>query len=168
MSLAGILSRPQPLAAHHDLSAFDCGAAALNEWLTRRARANQASGASQTFVVCQESVVVAYYCLASGAVALREAPGRLRRNMPDPIPAVVLGRLAVSLSHHGHGLGRALLHDASARTLQAAELIGVRALLVHAVDEGAKRFYLRHGFSELFSGGLTLYALLADLREELQ
>lgn len=168
MSLAGTLSRPQLLAACHDLFAFDCGAAALNDWLTRRARANQAAGASQTFVVCQESVVVAYYCLASGAVALRDAPGRMRRNMPDPIPTVVLGRLAVSRSFHGHGLGRALLHDASARTLQAAQLIGVRALLVHALDEGAKRFYLRQGFAELSSGGLTLYALLADLRAELK
>lgn len=91
------VSAPEPLVAHHALEQFDCGAASLNDWLRKRALRNQASGASRTFVVCDDDRVIAYYALASSAVAPDSATGRLRRNMPDPIPVVVLGRLAVDV-----------------------------------------------------------------------
>jgi len=108
------LSAPAPLAEHHELAEFNSGVAELDHWLRRRARSNQASGASRTFVVCDESRVIAYYALASGAVKQPEAPGRFRRNMPDPIPVAVLGRLAIDESYQGRGIGRALVRDACA------------------------------------------------------
>jgi GNAT superfamily N-acetyltransferase len=139
------LSPPAPISDEHDVSMFDCGEPSLNDWLIRRARTNQASGGSRTFVVCRGVFVVGYYCLAAGAVAVTAAPGRVRRNMPDPIPMAVLGRLAVDRSLHGQGLGKALLRDALLRTLQAAEAIGVRGVFVQALGEGAKQFYLACG-----------------------
>jgi GNAT superfamily N-acetyltransferase len=139
------LSPPTPISDEHDISMFDCGEPSLNDWLTRRARINHAPGGSRTFVVCRGVFVVGYYCLAAGAVAVTAAPGRVRRNMPDPIPMAVLGRLAVDRSLHGQGLGKALLRDALFRTLQAAEAIGVRGVLVQALGEGAKQFYLACG-----------------------
>ncbi|MCZ8150135.1 MAG: GNAT family N-acetyltransferase, partial [Roseomonas sp.] len=118
------LTAPSPIADHHDLSLFSSGEASLDDWLRRRALANQVSGASRTFVVCRGDVVVGYYCLSAGAVAVAAASGRVRRNMPDPIPVAVLGRLAVDSSLHGQGLGRGLLRDAIRRTLQASEVLG--------------------------------------------
>lgn len=103
-----MFSAPEPLAAGHILEAFDSGVASLDDWLRRRAMQNQTSGASRTFVACESGQVIAYYALAASAVAPSEAPGRFRRNMPDPIPVVVLARLAIDRSHQGHGLGRAL------------------------------------------------------------
>ena len=103
-----MLCAPEPLTALHHIEAFDSGVSALDDWLQRRAAQNQASGASRTFVVTDDKVVIAYYALASSAVAPVLTPGRFRRNMPDPIPVVVLARLAVARSHHGKGLGRAL------------------------------------------------------------
>ncbi|HEX5079430.1 MAG TPA: GNAT family N-acetyltransferase [Geminicoccaceae bacterium] len=107
---------------------------------------NQTAGASRTYVACQGARVVAFYSLANGAIAHREASGRLRRNMRDPIPVMLLGRLAVDREFQGRGLGKALLQDAILRTLQAAEIAGIRAILVHAKDENARRFYERYGF----------------------
>src|SRR5258706_1525919 len=138
-----MLDAPEPLAAHHKLDRFDSGAARLDEWLKRRAAANQTGGASRTYVVCDAGQVVGYYALASHAVAAVAATGRVRRNMPDPVPAVVLGRLAVARSHQGQGLGRALFRDAARRVMHAGETIGIRALLVHALSEDAKTLYLR-------------------------
>ncbi|AIC30233.1 GCN5-related N-acetyltransferase protein (plasmid) [Rhizobium etli bv. mimosae str. IE4771] len=135
------LSRPAPLADHHELAEFSSGVAELDEWLRRRARANQAGGASRTFVVCVRNRVIAYYALASGAVRQPEAPGRFRRNRPDPIPVAVLGRLAIDQSHQGRGIGRALVRDAGLRLLNAAEILGIRGLLVHAISDDARAFY---------------------------
>lgn len=146
---------------------FDCGEPSLNDWLVRRARANQASGGSRTFVVCRGAFVVGYYCLAAGAVAVTAAPGRVRRNMPDPIPMAVLGRLAVDRSLQGQGLGRALLRDALLRTLQAAETIGVRGILVQALGEGAQRFYLACGFVPSPGDPMLLMATLGDVTSAL-
>lgn len=140
------LRPPEPLSADHDLQGFACGRPSLDDWLKERALKNQASGASRTYVVCEGNAVVAYYCLATGAVAARQAPGKVRRNMPDPIPAMVLGRLAVDTRMQGRCLGRALLKDAILRTLKAAEIAGIRCLLVHALDEPAADFYRRNGF----------------------
>lgn len=143
------MQAPQPLAQIHDLSAFDCGEPVLNDWLKRRAFANQVTGASRTFVVLSErNQVLAYYSLAAGAIALGEAIGSVRRNMPDPIPVMVLGRLAVDRACQGRQLGSALLKDALLRTVGVAENVGIRALLVHAINEEAKQFYVRRGFQE--------------------
>lgn len=143
------LAAPAPLGDDHRLDDFQCTAPALTKWLRERARQNQATGASRCFVVCDETRnVVGYYALAAGAVSREEAPGRIRRNMPDPVPVIVLGRLAVHRDRVGQGIGRGLLKDALLRALQAAESVGARALLCHAVDDAAKAFYLKHGFVE--------------------
>lgn len=140
---------PTPLTEAHDTSAFTCRHDSLSTWLRKRALANAVSGASRTYVVSDEqSRVVGYYALAAGSVVSAAAPGRLRRNMPDPLPVIVLGRLAVHTDLSGRGIGSGLLRDAVLRSIQAAELIGVRALLCHAIDHEAKAFYLKHGFSE--------------------
>jgi len=140
---------PVPLRGHHDISGFSCQHDSLNTWLVKRALANGASGASRTYVVCSgERLVVGYYALAAGSLAAVAAPSRVRRNMPDPLPLIVLGRLAVDSAWSGRGIGSGLLKDAILRSMQAAELIGVRALLCHALDQDAKAFYLKHGFVE--------------------
>lgn len=139
------LAPPEPLIATHRISDFDSRVTALDDWLKRRALANQVSGASRTFVVCEKAYVVGYYALASSAISARGAPGRFRRNMPDPIPVVVLGRLAVARSHQRLGLGRALFQDAARRIMNAADVIGIRGVIIHALSEEAKNFYLRLG-----------------------
>lgn len=132
------MQAPQPLAQMHDLSAFDCGEPVLNEWLKRRAFANQVNGASRTFVVVGDyNQVLAYYALAAGAIANSDATGTVRRNMPDPIPVMVLGRLAVDRSCQGHQLGSAMLKDALLRTISVSENAGIRAMLVHAINDSA-------------------------------
>lgn len=161
------LRAPEPLAEDHDIQAFGCGVHSLDEWLKRRAGANQTSGASRTFVVAVERRVVGYYALASGAVAVTEAVGRFRRNMPDPIPVVILARLAVDASMQGHGLGRALFRDAGLRILHAADAIGIRGVLVHAISEDARRFYSALGFVSSPLNPLTLMVTVADLRTSL-
>lgn len=139
---------PQPLTQEHDCSEFNCGVPVLNDWLKRRALANQATGASRTFVVVGDhNRVLGYYALAVGAVAHAAVTGAVRRNMPDPIPVMVLGRLAVDLSCQGEKLGTAMLKDAVLRTIAVSENAGVRALLVHALNESVRQFYLQHGFS---------------------
>jgi GNAT superfamily N-acetyltransferase len=121
--------------------------------LKRRALPNEASGASRTYVVSAAGRVVGYYALATGAVAQQLATGRVRRNMPEPIPVMVIGRLAVDREHQGMALGSALLKDALLRTLNAASIVGIRAVLLHAISDGAKRFYEKAGFTELRSAG---------------
>jgi len=161
------LSAPTPLSDHHGLEAFDSGTASLDDWLKKRARGNQAGGGSRTYVVTEGDKVVAYYSLASGSVSAIEAPGRVRRNMPDPVPVVVLGRLAVDRRIQGRGLGRALVRDAAKRVLSAGEVIGIRALLVHAVSEEAKGFYQALGFLQSPTHTMTLMIPLQDLRAHL-
>ena len=145
-AMPGEISPPEKLSLKHDLSGFDSGEPVLDDWLRRRARQNEESGASRTYVVCVGKRVVAYYTLAVGAIAHAEAPARFRRNMPGPVPAMVLGRLAVDKTHHGRGVGTGLLRDAMLRTIQAADIAGIRTILVHAISEPAKRFYERYGF----------------------
>jgi GNAT superfamily N-acetyltransferase len=135
------LSAPVPLTAEHDLSAFDCGEPALNEWLRHRALKNE-SRFSRTYVVCEGNRVVAYFCISAGAVERAAAPGKLRRNAPDTIPVSVIGRLAVSRNHAGKGVGTDLLSDALRRIALASQSIGMGAVLVHAKDDAAKRFYM--------------------------
>jgi GNAT superfamily N-acetyltransferase len=159
-----MLSAPEPLNPDHAIAGFDCGVASLNTWLELRAMANQVSGASRTFVVCDDGKVVGYYALASSAVAPAAAPGRFRRNMPDPVLVVVLGRLAIAISHHGQGLGRALFQDAALRVIHAADAIGIRGMVVHALSEEAGNFYLRLGLDESPLDPMTVMVTVADLR----
>jgi GNAT superfamily N-acetyltransferase len=151
-----MLSAPTLLADAHDLDLFQCGNDNLDEWLRRRARANQISGASRTYVVADDARVVGYYCLSSGALAAVDAPGSIRRNMPDPIPMAIVGRLAVDHSWQGRGFGVALLQDAVLRTAQAAAIMGIRGILVHAISEEAKAFYERYGFAASPANPMTL------------
>jgi GNAT superfamily N-acetyltransferase len=162
------LEASEPLGAAHDLSAFDCGAPELDEWLRRRALANQESGASRSYVACAGREVVGYYCLATGAVSHAEATGRVRRNMPDPIPVMVLGRLAVDRRWQGRGVGRALLRDAVLRTVQAADIAGIRALLVHAKSPEAKKFYEACGFGASPLAPMTLMITIADAKRGIE
>lgn len=161
------LSAPAPLADHHQLDAFNSGVATLDDWLKRRARANQASRASRTFVVCEDNRVVAYYALASGAVSAAAAPGKFRRNMPDPIPVAVLARLAVDHRYQGRGLGRGLFRDGALRVLNAAEAIGIRGIMVHAISDQARAFYLALGFDPSPFEPMTLMVRLSDLADAL-
>lgn len=153
---------PEKLSATHDLSDFDSGEPVLDDWLRRRALHNEASGASRTYVVCVDKRVVGYYTLAVGAVAHVKAPGLVRRNMPDPLPVMVLGRLAVDTGLQRRGIGRGLLRDAVLRTVQAAEIAGIRAILVHAISEAAKRFYEGCGFIASPIDPLTVMITVAE------
>ena len=158
------LTRPEPLADTHDLAAFNSGVGSLDDWLRRRARANQVSGASRTFVASEDNRVVGYYALASGAITVGTSVGRFRRNMPDPIPVAVLGRLAIDRARQGRGLGRALFRDCAMRVGQAADVIGIRGIVVHTISDEAKAFYLAIGFEPSPSEPMTLMVTLADIR----
>jgi GNAT superfamily N-acetyltransferase len=157
------LTEPAPLDDRHDLSSFTSDSTALDDWMKRRARANQITGASRTFVVCDDDRVVGYYALASGGVNVSVATGRFRRNMPDPIPVALLGRLAVDRRWQGKGLGRALFRDAALRLSNAGEILGIRGILVHAISEEAKTFYVALGFDPSPLEPMTLMITLADI-----
>ncbi len=161
------LSAPEPLAPHHNLDAFDSGITALDAWLKRRARPNEAEGASRTFVTCSGHRVVGYYSLAAGAVLRSAAMPKVRRNMPDPVPVVLLGRLAVDRAWQGKGHGADLLRDAILRIITAAESIGVRAILVHAISEEAKTFYEKHGFRSSPAEHMTLMITIEEAQRTL-
>lgn len=161
------LHSPALLDDTHVLDVFASGVASLDEWLKRRARANQAGGASRTYVVAEETRVIAYYSLASSNIAIREASGRFRRNMPDPVPVVTLARLAVDREFQNRGLGRDLVQDAAKRVIAAADIIGIRGMIVHAISEEAKVFYLRRGFLQSPTSDMTLMISLTDLRASL-
>ncbi len=158
-----MFSAPELLNSGHRVSDFACGESVLDDWLKRRALANQQAGASRTFVIQVEGRVVGFYALAAGAVNSEQAPGRIRRNMPNPIPVMVLGRLAVDRAWQQQGLGPALLADALRRTLRVAGEVGVRALLVQALSETAKAFYLKFGFVASPQDPLLLFLRLPPL-----
>jgi predicted N-acetyltransferase YhbS len=161
------ISAPEPLSTDHNLAPFASGTENLDRWLKHRAMKNQVSWASRTFVACQTGQVVAYYALASSAIAVEAASGRLRRNMPDPIPVVVLARLAVDQRLQGKGLGRALVQDASLRVIQAADAIGIRGMIVHALSDDAKAFYERVGFEPSPLDPMILMITLNNLKAAL-
>ena len=163
----GKVSHPEPLADHHNIGEFNSGEASLDDWLRRRARANQVSGASRTYVVCEGKRVIGYYALASGAVTVDSEPGRFRRNMPDPIPVAVLARLAVDHGRQGKGLGRALFRDAARRVVNAADTIGIRGIVVHAISPAAKKFYLALGFDPSPREPMMLMVTLRDVHAAL-
>lgn len=156
------LNPPELLAATHRLDDFECGANSLDEWLKRRALANQHSGASRTFVVADyDDRVYGYYAMAAGAVSHQQATRDIRRNMPDPVPVMVLARLAVDQRAQGIKLGAALLQDAVHRAVNVSHNVGVRALLVHALDDRAKQFYAHYGFKESPQHPMTLMLRLS-------
>ena len=161
------LSAPTPLLATHVTDEFDCGVPALNDWLRKRALKNENSGASRTFVVCQDNHVKGYYVLDSGSVMHKQAPSKVRRNMPDPVPVMILGRLAVSKDMQSAGLGRGLLRDAILRTLGVSKQAGIKALLVHALSGAAHKFYRQCGFTESPLDPMVLMITLKDAEQQL-
>ena len=157
-------SLPRPIAEDDDDSTFDSGEPSLDEYLHKRALANQVQGASRCFVTCRDGRVVGYYALASASIQHREVAGKVRRNMPDPVPVILLSRLAVDRRAQGSGLGRNLLRDAILRSVEASEIIGVRALLVHALKDTARTFYERFDFEPSPTDPLHLLLLMKDAR----
>jgi GNAT superfamily N-acetyltransferase len=160
-------SRPRPIREDDDSSTFDSGEPSLDEYLRNRALANHGQGASRCFVTCRGDRIVGYYALASASVRHRDLSGRFRPNMPDPVPVILLSRLAVDRAEQGAGLGKNLLRDAIARSVAAAEIVGVRALLVHALHEQARAFYLRFDFEPSPTDPLHLLLLIKDARAAL-
>ena len=156
------LSPPENLSPRHDLSEFRCGEPALDDWLRRRAAQDEASGASRTYIVRAGKRVAGFYSLGVGAVAHDGLSGRVKRNMPDPVPVMILGRLAVDESFQRQGIGPALLADVIYRTVQAAAIAGIRALLVHAISERATRFYEAYGFRASPLDPMTLTITLTE------
>ena len=157
-------SRPRPIRQDDDTSQFSCGDETLDRWLRRYALMNHVGGGARTYVTTQGSQVVGYYALAATSVQRADATPRAARRTPQPVPAVLLGRLAVDQKEHGHGFGSHLLRDAIIRTLSAAEIVGVRVLLVHAASEDVRRFCLCFDFEPSPTDPLHLMLLLKDAR----
>lgn len=158
-------SAPRPIRDDDDLADFESGENDLDHYLRTRALANHAEGASRCYVTCRAGRVVGFYALASASVQRSLTTGAVRRNMPDPIPVVLLSRLAVDRKEQGKGLGKALLRDAIIRTVRAADLIGVRALLVHAINDEALKFYSNFGFTPSPTDPMHLLLLIRDARK---
>src|SRR5258707_730462 len=150
------LTPPAALTSAHNLTRFQCGKAPLDDWLRLHALNNEGRS-SRTYVVCDGLEVVGYYCLSTGAEKRESAPSKIRRNIPDPVPMIVLGRLAVHIDHHGKGIGDGLLKDALMRAAQVSKIVGSRAVLVHAIDQDAVMFYVRYGFEEFPQGSRSLF-----------
>lgn len=157
------LNAPCPIADHHNFDEFNCGVPALDNWLKKRARPNERSRASRTYVLCDGDRVMGYYALATGSLAAETAPGKIKRNMPDPVPVMVLGRLAIDQQYQGKMLGDALLRDAILRIIQAADIAGIKAILVHAISEEARKFYLDRSFIVSPSEPMTLVLPLVSI-----
>jgi len=152
----GAIVAPKPLSEHHNLTGFDCGEPSLNQWLISHAHKNEKRGASRTYVLTVARNVIGYFSLSNGHITRASTPGALSRNMPEPVPVIVLGRLAIQNEYKGQGLGSDLLRDAFLRARKASEISAARALLVHALNDQAKMFYLHHGFHESQINPLTL------------
>ncbi len=161
------LSAPELLNATHDLAAFDCGIPDVDTWLRKRALGNQKEGGSRTYVVADGLRVVGYYALAAGHIDPQAAPGCFRRNTPNPIPVVLLGRLAINRSYQSKALGRGLFRDAAKRVINAADILGIRGLIVHAISKEAKAFYLAVDFDPSPLESMTLLVTVADLQASL-
>jgi GNAT superfamily N-acetyltransferase len=150
----------------HDVSAFDCANATLNEWLRKFALTNQQADSARTYVALDGISVAGYYALTAGSVHKHERPQRIAKGLANhPIGVVLLARLAVDRRQQGKGLGKALLFDALSRVEEAADIVGVRAVLVHAIDDAARRFYLHFGFEKSPVDPYQLLLLLKDLRK---
>ncbi len=164
----GRITAPALLTPAHELRSFNSGNSTLDDWLIRRALKNQETGASRTFVICDEnSTVIGFYALATGSIERIATTGNFSRGMPDPIPIIVLGRLAIDTKQQGKRLGAALLKDAMLRTLSIANTVGVRGLLVHAISTEAKQFYLKYGFQESPIDTMTLLLSIKNISRHL-
>ena len=159
------ISSPVLLTEAQDFSGFNCGIDTLNSWLSKRALKNNTQNASRCFVVCDSKKVVGYYAFSAGSVIQADAPSNIKRNMPDPIPVFILGRLAVDVNYQGKGLGGHLLKDAMIRALKVSEHIAAKALLVHALSEDAKKFYEGFGFTESPINPMTLFLSIATIKK---
>jgi GNAT superfamily N-acetyltransferase len=164
-----VFRRPRPITPHDDTSAFDCSKPTLTSWLQIRAIRNEEGGASRTFVSIDDETerIAGYYCLAASSLRTEGLPGSLRRNMPDPIPVVLVGRLAVDTAFQGQGLGVSLLQDALLKSIEASRLIGARAVIVYALDDDAVGFYERFGFALVPETARCMYLLVADAEKTL-
>ena len=158
------VSPPEPIGSGHDISNFDSCEPSLDEWLKKRAIKNHTSGASRCFVLCSGAAVVGYYSLSAGAISHEAAPKAMRRNMPDPLPLLLLGRLAIDRRFHNQGLGSALLRDAMMRAVSVASDAGVFAIMVHAISPQAKQFYLSRGLVQSPLQPMTLIMTLETVR----
>lgn len=158
------LARPRPIDAGDNRSDFDCGEESLNEWIQKRAIKNESAGASRTFVCIDsdEGRIAGYYCMSASALAHVDTTSALRKNMPNPVPVILVGRLAVDTRYQGRGLGASLLRDAIAKGLVASQTVGARAFLVHALSDSAEGFYRRFGFELVPESSRTMYLLMQD------
>jgi len=169
MPVAKNLTSPVLLTRDHDRNSFDCGVPALNDYLKKFALQNQKKHAARTYVATRGNRIVGYYSLAYGSVSLDEAPQKVKTGLPrHPVPVILLARLAVDSAEQGSGLGAALLKDALLRTIQAAEIAGLRAMLVHAKDDSAKRFYQKYGFEPSPIDAYHLFLRLSDILSSLR
>lgn len=162
------IQAPQRLSTQNDVDSFGSGVESLDRWLKKRAAVNEKNNASRTYVVCVDNKVIGYYALAVGSVRHDELPSRIKRNMPNPVPVMILARLAVDSSWQGRGIGSGMLQDAILRTLNAAEIAGIKAILVHAIDDVAKQFYAHHGFRASPVEPRTLMITLKEVLQQLE
>lgn len=162
MVALGAVMPPAPLQATHDVSRFDCGKIPLNDWVRHTALRSEGRSA-RCYVLSLRNTVIGFYCLSAGAVQHEGAPRKLRQNLPNPTPVVIIGRLAVDKAYQGKGIGRGLLKDALLRITKASELVGARAVLVHAVDQEAVPFYARYGFRSFPMGNQSLYLPIDEI-----
>lgn len=158
------LSAPRPLQPEDDASEFACGDDIKDEWIRRHALANHLAGGSRVYVTTRGARIAGFYALAAASIQRADATPRARRNMPNPVPAILLGRIAVDQKEAGQGLGTWLLRDAVLRTLQAAEVVGVRIHLAHAASERARAFYLDRGFAPSPTDPLHVMIVLQDIK----
>lgn len=160
-----IIHAPDLLTIEHQLDQFDCGEDSLNNWLKKSALKNNVSGASRCFVICDKKTVIGYYSLSAGAINRQDVPKSMQRNIPESLPVVLLGRLGIDKKHQNKGLGKALLRDAMIRVASTSTNIGIFAILLHALSEQAKKFYLSCGFVQSPLQPMTLMMTLKTIRE---
>lgn len=162
------LSAPEPLNGEHDVSQFSCGKESMDHWLKHIALKSQVAGGAKTYVTTDNGRVVGYYSLSAGSVSREETTGRFRRNMPEPIPVVLLGRLAVDKQYQKSGIARGLMRDAAFRVMDAAETVGIRGILVHALDDDARDFYMALGFDPSPIDPHTLFITVQDIQKAIE
>lgn len=168
MQINGSLRAPELLIEGHDCTGFASGKPPLNQYIKKYALVNQQNDISRTYVATRDGRVVGYYTLAFGSISHEEATPKIMARLPHyPIPVILLARLAVDQKEAGKGLGKGLLKDAIMRTIQAADIVGLRAMLTHAKDERAKQFYLKFGFEASPIHPLTLMLSIKDIRASL-
>lgn len=163
--MSGTYSQPRPIQPDDDVADFASSEPDLDDYLRTYALGNHRGGGSRCFVTCLDGPVVGYYALAAGSIARAEATRRVGQSMPNPVPVILIGRLAVDRKHQGRGLGSHLLRDAIAKSVEAGELIGARAILLHAMNDNARSFYLHFNFEPSPTDDYHLMLLMKDARK---